>query len=309
MRKGKKHRLKSKNTKNVSFIEDKLKGKRLYIFLVFWMICITVPPLIVSVGLIKYGVGLSNALLSISFVLLVITGLSIGFLKGKFKNYSNPYWILILGLITTFVGFTLSGAFQEIVKDREDQSKLTHRLYALILESKQQRAGLGRTLDDFQTVLFEESKNNDEKEKQFYVRKQFSVYNESDAKDILLSDVRKYTIKQNDREFQDLLISNTGTTSQIYNDLTFKSNNPEEMLHSYFELISLYYHMDERVSILGAELQYLAGQNWDKAKKDLKQRRRENRNFALELINESEETMKKQYPDTNIKVDKNSLLK
>ncbi|MDO7486865.1 hypothetical protein Q5O89_15730 [Peribacillus frigoritolerans] len=53
--------------------------------------------------------------------------------------------------------------------------------------------------------------------------------------------------------------ADTSSISEIYKDLTFQSTDPEEMLQSYSELISLYYQVDERVSFLSARYQYLRG--------------------------------------------------
>lgn len=261
----------------------------------------------ISVLSFQYGQSLSMGFLTVSFVLLVLGSVFITILQRTNKDYSSPIWIVSLGLITTFIGFTLSGSFQEVVQDKKEKTKMIHRLYSLTEESKLQRDGIERTLDDFITVLFEENNSNNE-QTQFYVRKQLSVYNESDVKDILFSDFDIIDKHGGDIEFS-ALINNTGKISEIYKDLTFKSKDPKEMLQSYFELISLYYQADERVSILSSELQYITDGDWKNAEKDLKKSRKKNKEYATKLINETEKLIKIYYPHINMDIDKEKLLK
>jgi len=261
----------------------------------------------ISVLSFQYGQSLIMGFLTVSFVLLMLGSIFITILQRTNKNYSSPIWIVSLGLITTFIGFTLSGSFQEVVQDKKEKTKIIHRLYSLTEESKLQRDGIERTLDDFSTVLFEENNSNNE-QTQFYVRKQLSVYNESDVKDILFSDFDIIDKNKGNREFS-TLINNTGNISEIYNDLTFKSTDPKEMLQSYFELISLYYQADERVSILSMEYQYINDGDWKKAEKGLKKSRRENKEYALKSINKTEKLIKTYYPNINMDIDKEKLLK
>ncbi|MGA6840592.1 hypothetical protein [Priestia megaterium] len=269
---------------------------------------LSVTMTVLSFKLVKNGVIMSEALFGISFAVMTIACFLIALLVGVFKNYSHPFWILWLGLLTTFVGFTLSASFQEIMKEGEEKAKLNQKLYILAMEARLQRDGIERTLDDFRTVLFEKSKDSD-KQKQFYVRKQISVYNESDAKNILLSDLDILQLNLEEKDIKTMLLLNDmGKISSIYDDLTFKSDDAEEMLQSYFELISLNYKLNERISILSAEFAYTRGDSWKEVKKDLIKERKEDKESARNSINESEELMKTNYPNVKLKVDESKLL-
>ncbi|WP_298469929.1 hypothetical protein [uncultured Psychrobacillus sp.] len=252
---------------------------------------------------IDLGIGVEIFLL-VSIVILIIVIILIIHLEKKYPNYSHPFWVIFLGLVVTFVGFTLSGYFQEVVKKPEEKIKLQHSLYILIEESEAQKRGLERTILDFRT-LFEE--DNDEK-KQFYVRKQISVYNESDMKNSVASDFRFVARKLNKGHFTYINIADMGSVSEIYNSLTFKSNDPEEMLQSYSELISLYYQVNERRSVLSAEYNYLEDASSSDYKKDLKKSRKKNKDEALKLIDDFEDLISRKYPKVTLKVDKKSLL-
>ncbi|MGF9772368.1 hypothetical protein ABEX30_07935 [Priestia aryabhattai] len=130
----------------------------------------------------------------------------------------------------------------------------------------------------------------------------------NDVKDILFSDFDIIDKHGGDTEFS-TLINNIGNTSEIYNGLTFKSKDPKEMLQSYFELVSLYYQADERVSILSTELQYITDGDWKDAEKHLKKSRKENKKYARKLINETEELIKVYYPSIHMDIDEEKLLK
>jgi len=285
--------------------ESSLLKNKIFIALALVLLVLNMS---LSIKLIKNGSSLSGALFGVSFAVMIIACFLIAWLVGKFKNYSHPFWILWLGLLTTFVGFTLSASFQEIMKEGEEKAKLNQKLYTLAIEAKLQKDGIERTLDDFRTVLFEKNKDSDG-QKQFYVRKQISVYNESDAKNIPLSDfdIFEFILEEKDIKTM-LLLSDMGTVSSIYDDLTFKSDDPEEMLQSYFELISLNYKLDERISILTAESAYARGDSWNEVKKRLIKLRKEDKESALKSINKSEELMKTNYPNVKLKVDKDKLL-
>jgi hypothetical protein len=146
-------------------ILEKLLGKRLTLlsgFSYYFLLILLAPALIFSVQLIQLGVGLESALLSVSIVILAIGIIIIGFFKEKYRDYSHPIWVIFLGLLVTFVGFTLSGSLQEVVKKAQEKSKVEYRLKILIEESMAQRNGLERTILDFRT-LFEEDNDKNKK--------------------------------------------------------------------------------------------------------------------------------------------------
>ncbi|MGM0890680.1 MAG: hypothetical protein ACQEW5_28085 [Bacillota bacterium] len=295
--------------KEVSYLPTNKTKKVIILVLFVLFIFLVLRMLITAFQLIKYGVGLSTAFLLISFILLSFVPIIIIFSQKRNRNYSHPLWVVSLGLFVTFVGFTLSGSFQEMIKKGEEKSILQNKLYTLIEESVVQRSGLERTLLDFRIALFEENNDTNEESK-FYVRKQLSVYNESDIKNSIVSDFELASISHNNKElFTYIHMADMGSVSAIYNDLTFKSNEPEEMLRSYTEIISLYYQVDERISVLNAQYQFLIGEKSSAdIKNELKKGRKNNKNLALKLINDLEKLTAETYPKVNLKIDKNRLL-
>lgn len=265
------------------------------------------PALLVSVQSIQLGVGIDQAFLILSIFILTVVFSLIVFLHKKYRDYSHPIWVISLGLVVTFVGFTLSGSFQEIVKNSQEKLKLQHRLYILIEESQAQKRGLERTILDLRTVL--EQKNDDNEKNKFYVRKQLSVYNESDMKNSTTPDFEFVNLTHNKEIYNHIHIADMGSVSEIYNNLTFKSTDPEEMLQSYSELISLYYQVNERNSVLTAQYRYLLGEESSAdINKRLKKSRKKNRDEALALIDDFEDLISRNYPKVSLKVDENSLL-
>lgn len=267
------------------------------------VVSLAVVMWIYSIQLIKYAVEISTAFLLVSFSLILLVAIIIIFLQRRLSNYSHPIWVITLGIIVSFVGFTLSASFQEMVKNAEEKHKLTLSLFNLSNDLVAQRDGLERTIFDFRTVLFDEHNDGNEKRK-FYVRKQLSVYNESDVKPSSL-DFEFYTQGG-------LMLNTTADTSsisEIYKDLTFQSTDPEEMLQSYSELISLYYQVDERVSFLSARYQYLRGEkSVSEINKHLKKSQKNNKDLALRLIDDLEKMTEEKYPEVNFKIDKKTLL-
>ncbi|MDO7486866.1 hypothetical protein Q5O89_15735 [Peribacillus frigoritolerans] len=128
------------------------------------MVSLAVVMWIFSVQLIKYAVEISTAFLLVSFSLILLVAIIIIFLQQRLSNYSHPIWVITLGIIVSFVGFTLSASFQEMVKNAEEKTKLTLILFNLSNDLVAQRDGLERTIIDFRTVLFDEHNNGNEKE-------------------------------------------------------------------------------------------------------------------------------------------------
>ncbi|MFD6440412.1 hypothetical protein ACFWDG_11505 [Peribacillus sp. NPDC060186] len=194
-----------------------------------------------------------------------------------------------------------------MIKNAEGNTKLLIRIVSLVEESKAQRSGLERTMLDFQTVLFEEHNEENEKKK-FYVRKQLSVLNESEIKNSFVSEFEFFKLTHMG-VYPRIHIADMNAVSEIYKDLTFKSTDPEEMLQSNLEVISLYYHVNERISVLSGQGQYLVGKkSADAILKDVKKSRQKNKDEAMKLINELEKLTAEKYPKVNLKIDKDRVL-
>lgn len=282
---------------------EQVLGKRLMLSGLY--VLLISPTLIISAQLIQLGVGIDQAFLLVSVLIITIVFTLIVYFQKIYTNYSHPIWVFSLGLVVTFAGFTLSGSLQEMVKKSQEKAKIQHRIFILFRESEAQKSGLERTIADFQTVLFE---NNDENEKKkFYVRKQLSVYNESDIKNSTSFDFELVT--EHIELSQHSHTPDMSSVSEIYNNLTFKSNDPEEMLQSYLELIALHYQVAERTSILASQYRYLVeDESSAEISKQLKRAQKINKDIALKRINDLEELTSKKYPKVTLKVDKNRLL-
>lgn len=68
--------------------------------------------------------GTSSLFLIATVLVLIIVHIMIKYLQDKQVTANNPYVVLWLGLISTFIGFTLSGYTQEAFKEKDDKENL-----------------------------------------------------------------------------------------------------------------------------------------------------------------------------------------
>ncbi|MGE7609671.1 hypothetical protein ACQKML_24165 [Peribacillus frigoritolerans] len=66
----------------------------------------------------------SSLFLIATVLVLIIVHIMIKYLQDKQVTANNPYVVLWLGLISTFIGFTLSGYTQEAFKEKDDKESL-----------------------------------------------------------------------------------------------------------------------------------------------------------------------------------------
>ena len=66
-------------------------------------------------------VSTSSLFLIATVLVLILVHIIIKYLQDKNVSVNNPYVILWLGLISTFIGFTLSVYAQEAFKEKEDK--------------------------------------------------------------------------------------------------------------------------------------------------------------------------------------------
>ncbi|WP_416045816.1 hypothetical protein [Priestia megaterium] len=93
-----------------------------------------------------------------TLLILAIVHIIIKYLQLKERNLNNPYFILWIGLISTFVGFTLSGYAQEIFKEKEDKDKLVDSLNIAIYSEKQIRDKLSDKQTEIKSALLMKQK-------------------------------------------------------------------------------------------------------------------------------------------------------
>ncbi|MFD4932129.1 hypothetical protein ACFWMS_25200 [Peribacillus butanolivorans] len=69
-------------------------------------------------------VSTSSLFLIATILVLIIVHIIIKYLQDKQVTANNPYVVLWLGLISTFIGFTLSGYTQEAFKEKDEKENL-----------------------------------------------------------------------------------------------------------------------------------------------------------------------------------------
>jgi len=273
----------------------------------YWVIgVLSVILVIISSLIIGYGQKFSSALFSATLGLTGVVVVVILAIHKKGKDYSHPLWVVSLGLITTFIGFTLSGSVQEIMKDREEKHKLNQSLLLLQTELTIQKRGLEETIGDFYTVLFDAS-DGENQSKRFYVSKEPSVYSKSDTKSKILSELDLVGANQSTFELNEQMLS-VGTVSEIYDGLTFQSNDPQEMLESYLEVISLHYEVRKQINTVSAQFEYLNGTSWKKIKRDIEEDEQSFKEETIAAINKQIKLAAKKYPNVHIEMDPERLI-
>ncbi|MFF2588841.1 hypothetical protein ACFVSS_13220 [Peribacillus butanolivorans] len=88
-----------------------------------WTISHLTMVTIVSLYFISQA-STSSIFLIATVLVLIIVHISIKYLQDKKVPVDSPYVVLWLGLISTFIGFTLSGYAQEAFKEKDDKENL-----------------------------------------------------------------------------------------------------------------------------------------------------------------------------------------
>lgn len=193
-------------------------------------LCLLIQVLLKS---IVKGSNTTIPMLYLSLFLFIATIIIIWIFKS-YRSFSHPLWVLVLGVCTTTIGFTLSTSLQEYLDDIEDKQKLNDAIMLSLNIYQNERRTIQFLESQLEYGLFTKEPNKEENYLE-NVKKIRLNTNNLDKVDAIFKDDSSNLTNLSSDFISDFLY---GTSiKDLYKSLNLNSNNKDELITSYLWLM------------------------------------------------------------------------